>query len=135
MSAILDGVDVADVPLTVAGQNISGLEIQASDRMGALGGVVKDAAGRPSSAGGVIIFPPDDRAWLPSARRLRAVRPDTSGEFAFTGLPFGDYFVAAVPFVDPLHWSEAASLTKLRATATHITILSSAPQSVTLTVR
>jgi hypothetical protein len=134
-SAMLNGVDVVDVPFTVTGEDVTGITVRVSDQTGTLEGTTKNAAGESVFDSTVIVFPVDARAWTASARRIRAARPDTSGTFVFSGLPGGDYFVSAVGDIEPQAWLHPRTLAALSGTATRVSIVSASPMRVALIVR
>jgi hypothetical protein len=133
-SAMLDEVDVLDVPIDVGAKDIGGIEIRVTDSTGELSGTLTTPTGEPTSDGVVIAFSPDSRTWTAGARKVRAARPDTSGEFLIAGLPAGTYLVAAVADVAPNGWFDPALLTKLRDAATPVTIAST-PVRVSIRIR
>ncbi len=133
-SAILDGVDLLDVPLEVGRRDISGVDIRVSDRVTELSGTLREADGSATPRGIVVVFPPEPRAWFPGARKIRAVRPDTTGEFVIRGLPAGDYLVAAVSDIEPEAWFDPAQLARLRETAVP-TSLGATPVRLSLAVK
>jgi hypothetical protein len=134
-SAMLNGVDVVDVPFTVTGEDVTGITVRVSDQTGTLEGTTKNAAGESVFDSTVIVFPVDASAWTASARRIRAARPDTSGTFVFSGLPGGDYFVSAVGDIEPQAWLHPRTLAALSGTATRVSIVSASPMRVALIVR
>lgn len=52
----------------------------------------------------MVVFADDQRYWIPHARRMRSTRPATDGTFSITGLPPGDYRIAAVTEIDTGGW-------------------------------
>jgi uncharacterized protein (DUF2141 family) len=117
-SVIANGVDVLDFPFDIAaGENAPNVTIQFGDRNTDLKGVLTDAAGMPSSDYSVVIFPDDQRYWVPFARRMRSTRPATDGKFAFVGLPPGEYRIAAVTDVETGEWLDPEFLRQLLPTS------------------
>jgi uncharacterized protein (DUF2141 family) len=116
-SARLGGVDTMDVGLDVtsATQDLMGLEVVFSDERTELSGVLQDALGAPTSGYTVVVLPADRRYWLPGARRIQATRPSTTGRFSFSGLPPGEYRLAAVTDVENGIWFDPAVLQELSA--------------------
>ncbi len=113
-SAIANGVDVLDFPFDIAaGESTPNVTIQFGDRNTDLKGVLTDATGAPSSDYSVVIFPDDQRYWVPFARRMRSTRPATDGRFAFVGLPPGEYRMAAVTDVETGEWLDPEFLRQL----------------------
>lgn len=113
-SVIANGVDVMDFPLELEPDtNVSALTLQFGDRNTDLKGVLTDAMGAATSDYSVVIFPEDQRYWVPYARRMRSTRPATDGKFAFVGLPPGEYRIAAVTDVDTGEWLDPEFLRQL----------------------
>jgi len=113
-SAIANGVDVLDFPFDIAaGESTPNVTIQFGDRNTDLKGVLTDATGAPSSDYSVVIFPDDQRYWVPFARRMRSTRPATDGRFAFVGFPPGEYRIAAVTDVETGEWLDPEFLRQL----------------------
>jgi hypothetical protein len=76
---------------------VRGLEIVLTDRVTELSGRVTDGSGRAVNNWVVIAFGVDRELWYPGSRfidQTAGAQPD--GRFVITGLPPGEYFVAAV---------------------------------------
>lgn len=113
-SVIANGLDVMDFPFEiVADANPPILSLQFGDRNTDLKGVLTDAMGAATADYSVVIFPEDQRYWVPYARRMRSTRPATDGKFAFVGLPPGDYRIAAVTDVETGEWLDPEFLRQL----------------------
>jgi len=84
-----------------------------------LSGAVSDSRGAPSLDHTVVVFAADDRFWTKRSRRFLADRPDTHGDYHFSGLPAGEYIIA---LVDPdVEMRPPASLLQaLRPTGQHV---------------
>ena len=123
-SATLGGRDIADVPFEIRqGDDLSNAVLTFSDTLASVGGVVYDAAGRPSSDLSLLMFPTDRAQWFQSSRRLRApLRAASDGRFTFSGLPAGEYFLAAVGEFEPNAWFSPEFLDQLAAGAIKITL-------------
>ena len=81
---MVGGRDVSDVPLTVAGDDISGLVVTLTDHASVLTGTVRDAQNAADVAATVLVFPTDRALWLDYGglpRRLRTARTDRTGGF------------------------------------------------------
>jgi hypothetical protein len=118
------GRDVADAVLEVRpGENLTDVVITLSDAMASISGVVYDSAGRTSSELSLLVFSADRAQWFVNSRRLRApIRAASDGRFTFTGLPAGDYYLAAVNDVEPNGWFSPEFLDQLIASAVKITV-------------
>jgi hypothetical protein len=106
--------DVLDFPLEVkANEDVSGAVVTFTDRSTELSGTLQDSNSQPTSDYTVVIFPQDQRYWMPQSRRIMATRPATDGKYAFTNLPPGDYRIIALNDVEPGQWYDPALLRQL----------------------
>ena len=67
-----------------------------------LSGTVTDRSGAPIEDAVVLVFPAEREQWTdygPAPARIRALNINNIGAFTVTGLPAGDYLVAALPTV------------------------------------
>jgi hypothetical protein len=95
-SAVAGGRDALDVPLDLGpGETISNAVVTFTDATQEVSGRLQDASGRPATDFTMVVFPADPRFWLAQSRRIKAVRPATDGRFVVTGLPPGEYRIAA----------------------------------------
>ena len=114
-SAVLGGQDALDFPLDIrSSQNLSGAVITFTDQQTTLSGTVATAQGQAMSDYTLIIYPSDQRYWLPQSRRIRSIRPATDGSFSVSGLPPGDYRLAPVLDPEPGSWFDGAFLAAAR---------------------
>jgi hypothetical protein len=113
-SAMLGGLDLVDFPLEIGpGADASNILVTFGDRTSGLSGTVQDAMGRPTADHMVILFPVQEQYWIPQSRRIQATRPTTNGRFTISGLPAGEYRLAAVTDVEPGTWFDPAFLRQL----------------------
>jgi len=100
-SAVINGKDSLDVPVEI-GPNDRSLEavVTFTNQAQDVSGTLQNAAGRPAPDFTIVVFPLDKALWL-SNRRIRAIRPDTEGKFTVTGLPAGEYRIAALVDIAP----------------------------------
>ena len=76
-------------------------------------GTVTNPQGQAVSDYTLIVYPVDQRYWLPQSRRIRSIRPATDGTFSLTGLPAGDYRIAPELDPEPGSWFDAPFLQQL----------------------
>jgi hypothetical protein len=88
-----------------------------SDRGTIVRGLLRDAGGRPAPDYFVIVYGANDRDWTPPSRRVALTRPATDGAFSISGLPAGDYLIAAVTDVEQGEWMDPAFLKTLAPTS------------------
>jgi hypothetical protein len=113
-SAVVGGQDALDFPLEIrSSQNLTGAVVTFSDQMTTLSGTVTNTQGQAMSDYTLVIYPTDQRYWLPQSRRIRSVRPATDGTFSINGLPTGDYRIAPVLDPEPGSWFDATFLQQL----------------------
>jgi hypothetical protein len=133
-AVVLDGVDVTDTALdfnTFAGKS---LEVRLTQRVPRITGAVIDDAGRRRSEYVAVIFPEDRQLWTPYSRAIAAARPDQQGRFLVQGLPPGRYLVTAVDYLEPGAERSAATLERLRRSATSIVLTVDESKTVELRV-
>ncbi len=123
-----DGKDTLDFPLEVKpGENIANVNVEFTDKFTDLKGTLQSPTGQPTADFTVIVFPTDQRLWVPLGRRIRSARPSTDGKFAFSGLPPGDYRIAAVTDVEPGAWNDPALLQQLLSASLAVRLVEGQP--------
>ncbi len=122
-SAMAGGRDIADAVLEVtAGEDISDVVVTFTDSPAELTGRVFDQAGRVTADFPIVIVSTDRATWVTASRRVQMVRPATDGRFVVTGLPAGDYYVAAVTAIEPDQLADPSFLEQLAAVAIRLAI-------------
>ena len=125
---VADGKDTLDFPLEVKpGENMTNVNVEFTDKFTDLKGTLQSQLGQPTSDFTVIIFPTDQRYWVPLGRRIRSARPSSDGKFSFTGLPAGDYRIAAVTDVEPGAWNDPALLQELMTASISVRLVEGQP--------
>jgi hypothetical protein len=120
----LNGIDVTDMPLPfgTAAQSLTDLEVVLTDRVSELSGNVTDRRGRPATDYTVTVFATDRDSWTPASRFLTTARPGPHGIFTVTGLPPGEYFVAAVDRMVDGEWQDPDVLESVIPGAMRVTL-------------
>jgi hypothetical protein len=127
-SVVADGRDTLDYWVEVKpAENITNVMVTFGDKFTDLKGTLRSAGGQPTADYTVIIFPADNRYWVPLARRMRSVRPSTDGKFSFGGLPPGDYRLAAVTDVEPGAWYDPEFLRELQSASVAVRLVDGQP--------
>jgi hypothetical protein len=122
-SSVVNGRDTLDFPLEIGpGQDVGNAVLTFTDRQQELSGTIQDTTGRPTADFTIIVFPADNRYWVPQARRITSTRPDTDGRFSLRSLPPGDYRLTAVTDVEPGEWYDPAFLGQLQQVSIPITL-------------
>jgi hypothetical protein len=121
---LVDGRDLGDGPIEVPpNANVGDVTIAFGDRIGAIEGVLTDAAGRPAPEHFVIAFPVERASWTPASRRMvPPVRPGTDGRFHLAGLLPGEYYLAVVTAVDQDEATDPAFLEAILPGAIRIAV-------------
>lgn len=122
-SVLWQGQDLLDGTLDIApGRDVDGLTVVFSDRQTDLQGTFFDSAGHPVAAYDVVVFPAERRFWTPGSRRVDHVLLGHDGRFDFSGLPAGDYLLAAVTHADPDDLADPDWLAAIAPLALHVTL-------------
>ena len=123
-SAIVNDRDLADRPLqaTTGADEVSDVVVTFTDRAAEISGRLIDASGRPVTRYSIVVFTQDQSLWLSNARRIRSAQPATDGSFAVSGLPAGEYAIAAVADLEDTDLSDAGFLSQLLASAFKLTL-------------
>ena len=119
-SVLVNGQDALDAPFEVGSDNLGEIVVTFTSKSTDLSGRIQDGAGNPGSDFTIVLFPADQSWWKPGSRRVQAKRASSDGHFSFTGLPPGEYLVAAVNDVEPGQWYDSAFLAQLAPQAIKI---------------
>jgi hypothetical protein len=130
----VDGRDALDFPFEIGPDQRREVVITLSNVTTELSGTVTDSRGAASLDHTVVVFPADDHFWTTRSRRILADRPDTHGDYHFSGLPAGEYVVAlAGPDVEMR--PPTSLLRALRSTGQHVTLRDGLRKTVNLRSR
>lgn len=92
----------------------------------AISGHVTDATSAPVSHYAVVVFPTDRSRWNVASGFLKLALPAQDGSFEVTGLPPGEFWVAATDPVDgsavSSGWLKPETLERLSFRATRVTL-------------
>ncbi len=96
-SVTLDGQDITDRPLDLAGRRtMSDVRVTLTDKIAQISGYVTDARGQNLSDYVVVVQPADQQEPVVANRLVKAARPDTNGRFEVRGLRPGRYLATAL---------------------------------------
>lgn len=120
-AVLLNGSDMTDevMEFGTARQSLRDVEVVLTRAGAEIAGTVLDANGAPALDASVIVFPMDNSQWYPDSRFLKMVA-QRNGAFDVTGLPAGDYYVAAVNRLTGDEWQDRALLEQLSSEAAHV---------------
>ena len=130
----LNGEDVTDKGVEFkAGEDVSGIDIELTNRSTTINGTVTDDRGQPLKDYTVVIFPEDQTKWaLPMNRWTASARPDQEGRFRFSNLPPGAYHAIALEYVPSGEWTDPEWLARAAKKATRVTLDEGASKSLDL---
>jgi hypothetical protein len=133
-SVRLNGSDVTDSGFEVrTDEDVADLQVELTNRLPELSGAVTDDRGRPVIEYTAIVFP-QERGAPGAVVRSSVARPDQDGRFKFRPLRAGDYYMAAVPYVEQNRWLDPEFVDALRSSATKVTIGDGETKSVDLKI-
>jgi hypothetical protein len=122
-SSVFDGRDSLDFPLAVKpGDDVAGGVVTLTTRAAEVSGRLQESTGTATSDFTIVLFPADQRFWMPGARRIQATRPATDGRFSFRSLPAGDYRLVAVTDIETGQWFDPAFLRPLMGASIGLTV-------------
>jgi protocatechuate 3,4-dioxygenase beta subunit len=117
------GVDVTDTGFDVKpNENLRGIEVELTSHPTVVSGRVTDSRGDPSRDCTVVIFARDERKWEGTSRYIGTAVPDQDGKFRVSGLPPGDYDVAAVDSIEPGQSGDPDVLSRIRDRAAALSL-------------
>ena len=123
-SAIVGGRDTLDTNIEIApGRSVDGVAVTFTDRSTELTGKLQDGSGNPVSDLMILVFSTDRATWYPQSRRMRQpTQPGSDGMFRFTGLPPGDYYLAAVTDLEQSDWGDPSFMEQVAAASIKISL-------------
>jgi hypothetical protein len=135
--ATLGGKNLDEEGLDLSSQDVSGVTITFTDRTTLISGTVRDPAVQRDMAASIFFFPADYTAWLERGmigRRTRQVSVGGAGAFQTSGMPPGDYLVAAINPEQLSDVRDKAFYDALARVATRITLGDGEKKSLDLNV-
>jgi hypothetical protein len=111
-----DGIDVKP------NDRITGVEIELTNKVTTIAGVVTDDRGAPAKNCWTLVFSADTKRWTPTSRYRRTLRSDQDGRFRMTNLPPSDYYIVALETTDPPPTSDPDFLERIRAKSTSFSL-------------
>jgi uncharacterized protein (DUF2141 family) len=108
------------------------IEIELTNEFAELSGTVQGKGGRSAPDYSLIVFPQDRTQWDASSRFITTARPDQNGSFAIKQLPPGQYFLAALDYVESGAELDPDFLEQLREVATRISVTGNEKKELSL---
>lgn len=132
----IGGVDVADVGVEIGKDDVTGVEIQMTNRLATVTGSVHDDRKEPAGSYVVLVFSTDERHWQQSFsnRRVNTGRPDQNGVYRVMGLAPGSYYAIAVGEM-PDEWGNPELMEQLIPLAERFTLEEGESRPLDLTLR
>jgi hypothetical protein len=121
-SIALDGQEITDKALDVAGQNVDGVRITMTDKLANVSGQVMDGRRSAVMQYVVVVQPTDELEPSVAVRYVRTVRPDTNGRFELRNLRPGRYAATAIESMEQNRHYSAEFRRQLRRGAREFTI-------------
>jgi hypothetical protein len=134
-SARINSVDVMDDGFELqAGETVTGVEMDLTNKVTAIAGLVTNARGEPAKDYTLVLFPSDSTRWKAGSRYLRTARPDQDGRFRLTGIVPAEYHVVAIERFEPGQLYDTEFLERVRPKATAVTIREGETRTVDLKI-
>jgi hypothetical protein len=119
----VNNIDVTDDGIEVKpNDRITGVEVELTNKVTAISGIVTDDKGAPAKNCWIVVFPADNKRWAPNSRYKRAQRSGQDGRFGTTGLPPGDYYIIALDTMEAPQSSDPDFLERIRVKSTSFSL-------------
>jgi protocatechuate 3,4-dioxygenase beta subunit len=131
----LNGADITDAGVEFRpNEDISGLEIELTNKLTTITGLVTNTRGDTLKDYSAIAFAQDKEKWKVTGRYQQIGRPDQDGRFKIAGLPPSDYYVIALDKVEPGQAFDPDFLDQISSRATPITLHEGETRTVDLKI-
>ncbi|HZP49494.1 MAG TPA: carboxypeptidase-like regulatory domain-containing protein [Vicinamibacterales bacterium] len=132
-SVRVNATDVTDSGIEFkANENISGIEVELTNRLTSVSGLVTNGRGDQATDYAAVVFAQDKERWTPNSRYLATGRPDQDGRFKISGLPPGDYYIVAVDRLEPGQNGDPEFLDSVRSRAASFSLMDGETKTVDL---
>jgi len=134
-SVRLNATDVTDGGFEVkAGEDVSGLEVELTNKLTTIAGLVTNARGETVKDYTTIVFAQDSARWTSNTRYQSMGRPDQDGRFKIGGLPPGEYYIIALDHLDTGEASDPEFLERIRTKASRLSLNEGETKTVDLKI-
>ncbi|HET6955318.1 MAG TPA: hypothetical protein VFI56_02015, partial [Vicinamibacterales bacterium] len=131
----LNGIDITDTGIDFKpNEDISGIEIEITNRVTSITGLVTNSRGETVKDYTAIAFAQDREKWKINGRYQAIGRPDQDGRFKMGGLTPSDYYIIALDKVDPNQINDPDFLDSVKVRATAITVREGDTRTVDLKI-
>ena len=119
----VNNIDVTDDGIDVKpNERITGVEVELTNKVTTISGIVTDARGAPAKNCWTVVFAADSRRWTPYSRYRATLRSDQDGQFKTTSLPPSDYYIIALETTEPPPTGDPDFLERIGAKATSFSL-------------
>ncbi len=121
----VNGTEITDTAVTFDTRNrsLADVEVVLTSQTTDLVGGVTDARGQLVADYAAVVFSVDRDLWYAQSRFYQLSRPQQDGTFRVRGLPPGDYYLAALDWVQGGEWQDPAFLESLAPRAERVTLV------------
>ena len=134
-SVRVSATDVIDSGFEVkTNQEISGLEIELTNKLTTISGLVTNARGAAVKDYTTLVFAQDSARWTGNTRYQSSGRPDQDGRFKITGLPPGEYYIIALDRLDSGEGGDPEFLERIRTKASRLSLEEGETKTIDLRV-
>jgi hypothetical protein len=129
----LGAADVTDSGVEIKpNEELTGLEVELTNRITTIVGLVTNPRGEPSKDYSAIVFAQDSEQWTANSRYRSSGRPDQDGRYRIANLPPGRYYIVAVDHLEPGQASDPEFLERVRGKATAFSLSEGETKSIDL---
>ena len=130
------GFDVTDSGVELKpGRDLTGLEIELTNKLTTVSGLVSDSRGDTAKEYSVVVFPQDQSRQTPASRYVKIGRPDQGGRFKVAGLPPGEYYAVALDRLENVSWNDPEFLQSVQPQATTFSLMEAETKTLDLKLR
>ncbi|PYR64304.1 MAG: hypothetical protein DMF91_00675 [Acidobacteria bacterium] len=115
-SVRVNGADVTDTGFELGTGGLSGVEVELTNVVSEVSGIVDDGTGATTRDAWIIVFSQDREKWRVANRYVSPARPDSTNQYRVRGLRPGAYYAAAVAAdaIEGGEWQDPDVLDRLR---------------------
>ena len=137
-SAMVGGHDASISPIDLDRESLTGVVLALTDHPNTITGIVRKPDGSIDDTASVTLFPRDSAQWTGYGtwpRQIAAALVDANGRYTLTGMPPGEYWVAAVSGPVMAGWHDRDLFEAIARVAERLTIGAGDRRSLDLVTR